>query len=70
MDKAAAAFKLLDVDGDGKVRSVLCEVTGEPIKQSTESIGKPITGRVKRALRKALGAIRARQAVNMKRTDR
>ena len=33
---------------------MLCEVIGEPIKQSAELTGKPVKGQVKRALRRAL----------------
>jgi hypothetical protein len=38
------------------LRTVLCEVTGEPIEQLAELIGAPIKLTGKRALRKALAA--------------
>ena len=36
--------------------AVLCELIGEPIKQSAKLTGEPIKGRVKRALRKGEAA--------------
>ena len=39
---------------------VLCEVTGEPIKQSAKRSGKQIKGRVKRAFCSALASSRSR----------
>ena len=44
--------------GEGRrwAHPVLCELIEEPIKQSAKLSGVPIKGRVKRALRKALGA--------------
>ena len=59
--KAAGArvFAVLDrqplvADDPGTAPPVLCEVIGEPIKQSAKLSGEPIKRRVKRALRTAL----------------
>ena len=44
---------------------MLCELIGEPIKQSTKLIGELVKGRVKRALRKALALVRVRRRAHL-----